>query len=120
MEIEITNDTNNAVAKRREIEFYVIQTDRTPQRDEVKREVCKKLNLSPDSTLVVSLNQTFGVKRSRGIIHSYQNADVMKSNENAYLFERHERRVKKLAKAAAEKGEKPAEEKEEEKAEETK
>jgi ribosomal protein S24E len=97
MEVEILEDNNNAVIGRREIELSIIQDDRTPTREEVKRETCKKLNLNPDSTLVVTLLQSYGLRQSRAIVHSYPNPAAMKKFEHSYLFERHEKKNKKEA-----------------------
>jgi len=91
------NDNNNSVIGRREIEISIVQTDKTPSRDEVKKEVCKKLNLSPDSTIVVNLNQSYGLRQCSALVHSYPNSGSMKKFEHAYLFERRERKEKKAA-----------------------
>lgn len=116
MEVEITKDNNNAVIGRREIEVSIIQDDRTPSRDEVKKEVCKKLNLSPDSTIVVNLGQMYGLRQCTALLHSYPNSDSMKKFEHSYLFERHEKREKKAAaKAAGGEAPAPKEEKKEKK-----
>ncbi len=101
MEVEILKDNNNAVIGRREIEVSIIQGDGTPSRDEVKKEVCKKLNLSPDSTLVVNLSQTYGLRQCTALLHSYSNSDSMRKFEHSYLFERHAKKEKKAAAKAA-------------------
>lgn len=116
MEVEILEDNNNAVIGRREIGLSIIQEDRTPSKEEVKKEVCKKLNLSPDSTLVVKLEQSYGLRQSMAIVHSYPNAAAMKKFERSYLFERHEKKNKKPAGGeAAAAAPTPKEEKKEEK-----
>ncbi len=117
MEVQILNDNSNSVIGRREIEVSIIQEDRTPSKDEVKKEVCKKLNISPDSTLVVNLSQSYGLRQCKAIVHSYPNPAAMKKFEHAYLFERGEKKAKKAAAAG---GEAPKEEKKQEKAAEQK
>ncbi len=97
MEIEIINDSKNSVIGRREIEFYIMQDDKTPKKDDVKQAVCKKLNLSPDATMVVRINQDFGTRRSKALAHTYPSPEQMKKFEHAYLFERKERKDKKAA-----------------------
>jgi len=120
MEVEILKDNNNAVIGRREIELSIIQVDRTPSKEEVKKEVCKKLNLSPESTLVVKLDQSYGLKQSRALVHSYLNTNAMKKFERSYLFERHEKKNKKAAGGEAAAAPAPKEAKKEEKAAEQK
>ncbi len=121
MEVEILKDNNNAVIGRREREESIIQEDRTPSRDEVKKEVCKKLNISPDSTLVVNLSQTYGLRQCTALVHSYPNSDSMKKFEHSYLFERHVKKEKKAAtKAAGGEAAAPKEEKKEKKEEKAK
>ena len=101
MDIEIKNDRNNAVMNRREVEFFIIQDDKTPSKEDVKREICKKLNLNPEFTVVVSIGQTFGTRQSVALAHSYPNAETMKRQERGYLFERVEAKARKAAKRAA-------------------
>ncbi|MFI5412469.1 MAG: 30S ribosomal protein S24e [Candidatus Micrarchaeales archaeon] len=121
MELEVINDIKNSVVGRREIEFYIMQDDKTPSIDEVKKEICKKLNLSPDSTVIVNVAQSFGTRRSKAMAHNYPSADLLKKFEHAYLFERTAKKAKKAAtKAAGGAAEAPKEEKKEAKKEEKK
>ncbi len=118
MEINIVKDSKNAVADRREIEFTITQEDRTPSKAEVSKELCKKLNLSPEATVVVRMDQEFGTRMTRAVAHSYPNADALKKVECAYLFERVVTKAKKAAKKAGEQeAPAPKEEKKEEKKE---
>ena len=109
MEVNIVSDRENKPLKRREIEFSVDQEGGTPKRDELTREVCKKLNLNPDSTVVVKVDQGFGRKRSTGIAHSYASREALEKTEPKHLLAR-------ISKKAG-KGEQKAEEKKEAKAE---
>ena len=113
MEINIVKDSKNAVADRREIEFTITQEDRTPSKAEVSKELCKKLNLSPEATVVVKMGKEFGTRMPRAIAHSYQNADALKKSEPAFLFERVAKKAKKAAAAAAPASEEKKEEKKE-------
>ena len=88
MELKIMNDTENSMLKRRELEFYITGYDATNSKADAKRELCKKLNLSPDNTIIVSLNQEFGMKRSVGIAHSYSSAAELERVEPKFIIER--------------------------------
>ncbi len=98
MDLKVANENDNKIIGRKEIEFYAVQDDRTPSKEEVKQELCKKLNLSPDNTIIVKLDQAFGMKRCHGMAHSYANQEALKKFEKRYLLTRLE---KKGAKAAA-------------------
>ncbi|MCL5092094.1 MAG: hypothetical protein M1364_00325 [Candidatus Marsarchaeota archaeon] len=88
MELKIINDTENNMLKRRELEFYITGYEATNSKADAKRELCKKLNLSPDNTVIVSLNQEFGMKRSVGIAHSYSSAAELEKVEPKFIIER--------------------------------
>jgi ribosomal protein S24E len=106
MEIEITNDRKNALLGRREIDFYIIEDDRTPSKEEVKTELCKKLSLSPESTIIVRIDQSFGVKRSSGSAHSYGKKEDIRRNEAKRVIKHMDKKPKaKEAKKEEEKKE---------------
>jgi small subunit ribosomal protein S24e len=120
MEVSILSDTNNPVMNRREINFSVVQEGKTASREEIKTEICKKLNLSPDATIVTQIDQEFGVRRCSGTAHSYKSREILEKAEPRYLLARLTKRAKKgEAGAAAPQGEKeaPKEAKEEKKEE---
>jgi len=118
MEISIQSDTNNPMLQRREISFVVLQESSTPPREELKKEICKKLNLDPDLTVLVEVRQEYGLRRSAGRVHSYKTKQQLEASEPRYLMER---ASKKAAKKEAAKGQEvPAQEKKEGKAEEKK
>lgn len=101
MDISIQSDTNNRMLQRREIGFVAVQEAGTPRRDELKKEICKKLSLDPDSTILVEVNQEFGMRRSAGIVHSYKSKEQLMKAEPKYLTER-------LAKSGKKEGSKEA------------
>ena len=72
---------------RKEIEFSVFAR-RGVKRDELKAELCKKLNISPASTIIVRIDSGFGSKMSTGIAHSYANEETLKKYESRRLLER--------------------------------
>ena len=88
MDLNITSDSNNKALDRREIEFSVVQDSATANKDEIKRELCKRLNLDPDSTIINSLKQEFGVRRCAGSANSYRSKEEMERLEPAYIIKR--------------------------------
>ncbi len=77
MEMEVKEDVNNKLLKRREIRLEVSYDGKTPPRSEVKEEACKKLGLLPEATAVISIDQLFGDKRSEVTLHSYSKKEDM-------------------------------------------
>ena len=111
MEISIQSDANNPILQRREISFVALQDGSTPPRDEMKMEICKKLNLDPELTVLVEIKQEFGLKRSAGKVHTYKTKQQLEASEPKYLMARFAKRAAKKESAAAQ--EAPAPQKEE-------
>ncbi len=95
MDINILSDVENKTLNRREIEFAVVQDASTERSDNIKVELCKKLNLNPDCTLISKIHQEFGMRRSRGFAHSYKSKEEMANAEPKYLLERLSKKSKK-------------------------
>ncbi len=109
MELKITEDKDNALLERREIEFSVEGEEKTPATAEVKKALCKKLNLSPDMTIVTSISQRFGMRRAECTAHSYKAQGMLERAEPAYLLEREKKKAgKPKAGEPAEAAEQPA------------
>ena len=86
MELNILSNNENKLLNRKEIRFSVMQDSSTVEREAVKREICKKLNLSPDSTIVVRIDQKFGGRESSGIAHSYGTKELLDKYESKKLL----------------------------------
>lgn len=111
MDIQIKTDNDNKFMQRREIEFYVVSDGPTPSTKEVSEELCKKLNLNPDHTVITRMDQRFGVKQLTGYAHYYEDADSMKKYEPAHILERMKKRLQSQPKEgseSAEEAEEPA------------
>lgn len=124
MEIKILSNVENKHLDRKEISFSVIEESSTPSREALKTELCKKLNLSPDSTIVVNVAQSFGTKQSLCVAHSYKSKESLEKSEPKHILDRiakgkkNEETPKEQPQAEAPKGEeKKAEENAEKKSE---
>ncbi len=95
MELKIKNDNKNVLLSRREIEFYVTSKGSTPTLNDVHVQLCKSLNLNPVSTVIIRINQKFGIKQSIGYAHSYEDIEIMNKTEPKYVIVRKERRMSK-------------------------
>ncbi|MCL5101874.1 MAG: 30S ribosomal protein S24e [Candidatus Marsarchaeota archaeon] len=96
MEIKISNDKENKLFKRREISFAVVGEEKTPSAAEVKKELCKKLNISPDATLIKELYQAFGERLCEGMAVSYESAEAMQKSEQKHKIERRAKAAAKV------------------------
>lgn len=96
MTIKIDSDVTNKLLKRREITFSCTYAGKTPAKDEIKVELCKQLNLSPDTTVIVRIGQLYGVMKAEGRAHSYSDAESMKI-EPGYLAARKDKKSKPKA-----------------------
>ncbi|MCL4411385.1 hypothetical protein M1329_00390 [Candidatus Marsarchaeota archaeon] len=102
MELRITEDKENKLIGRREVEFVIDGEVSTPPTSEVAKELCKKLNLNPDNTIVTSIRQQFGLRRAVCTAHSYSDKRAMERYERRHIAARATKRSSKGAKNAAE------------------
>ncbi|MDE1850407.1 MAG: 30S ribosomal protein S24e [Candidatus Micrarchaeota archaeon] len=107
MDIKINKETENKLLNRKEIVFTVSSKGKTPDKEDLKVQVCKKLNLSPDLTVVVKIDSLYGSSENQVLVHNYATKEAM-GIEKKYLFARVAKKGEKAAKAAA--AAKPAEE----------
>jgi len=78
IDIIVKKDVENKLLARREILCDAIYSESTPSREKIKEEVVKKLNLDPKLTVVVKINQLYGVTKSEVSVYSYKNEEAMK------------------------------------------
>lgn len=94
MEIKVLSDNEEKLFGRRNIVFSIVSSDKTASKEEALVELCKRLNLKPDATVITSIEQGFGVKVSTAHAHAYQDASGIKKFESKRLLERMERKGK--------------------------
>jgi len=88
MEMRITSDKENKLFNRREISITVEYDKGTPKKEDLARELCKKFNLSPDSTIIVNMEQGFGRKESTALAYSYKSKELLERYEPKHLLAR--------------------------------
>ncbi|MEM3227461.1 MAG: hypothetical protein QXR58_00320 [Candidatus Micrarchaeaceae archaeon] len=89
MDIEIISDVQNALLQRREVKFVVSQESSTVSKEQLKVELCRKLNTNPDSSIVEKISQRFGERRSDGVFYSYKDKASMERMEPKHLLKRY-------------------------------
>lgn len=77
MELKISNERENKLLGRREIEAVVTYAGKTPAKDEIKVELCKKLNLNPDTTMIMNVRQEYGTMVSDVVAYAYSDKESM-------------------------------------------
>jgi ribosomal protein S24E len=112
MELKILSDVENRLIKRKEIAFSVAQDGGTIKRDELAKELCKRLNLHPENVLIVRIDQGYGLKESVGVAHAYENRETLEKYEPKTIIARIAKKAAKPKEGSA--GEAAKEEKREE------
>ncbi len=113
MEFKITSNKENKLLERKEITFSVDQDTSTISREEITREICRKLSLDPESTIVVRIDQGFGSRESTGIAHSYSSRELLNRYEPKHVLSRMNKKSGKQDAGAAEKADEAPKEKKE-------
>ncbi|MBP2030441.1 small subunit ribosomal protein S24e [Methanohalophilus levihalophilus] len=90
MDINITEDKNNSLFNRREVNFNVTFEGPTPSRKDVKLKMAAMLNCSPQLVIVQSLDNLFGKEEVIGYAKIYESEDRMKEIEKEYVLKRNE------------------------------
>ncbi|EQD46260.1 30S ribosomal protein S24e [mine drainage metagenome] len=94
MEIKVIENVDNKLLGRKEVSFLATYGDKTISMDEAKTEICKKLGLKPENTVINRIDQKFGLKQSMIRVYSYQNKEAMDRYERKYLTKRLEKKAK--------------------------
>jgi small subunit ribosomal protein S24e len=110
MDLKIISNTENKAFGRKEIMFSITQSGSTSKRAEVHAELCKALNLKPESTIIVKIDQSFGSKEISAVAHSYETKELMDRYEPRYLLDRVTGQKRKHASGGGKKSEAPKKE----------
>jgi small subunit ribosomal protein S24e len=103
MDINITEDRNNAILNRREVNFNVTFEGVTPSRKDVKLRLAAMLNSPAELVIVQSIDNMFGKQQAAGYAKIYGDEGVMKSTEKEYMIKRNELPAEEPEAAAEEK-----------------
>ncbi len=87
LSINVEKDMTNKLLKRREIYCTVSYEGATPSRKALKNAIVHKLALDPNTVVIVKIDQAYGSKASKVVVHAYADKDSVKLARN-YLIER--------------------------------
>lgn len=97
MDLNIIKTEESKLFNRKNVTFNLVGYDATPSIEKAKTELCKKLGASPDLTIIVKLDQEFGMKRSTGLAHIYEDKSYIDKYEKPYILKRIEKKKPKAA-----------------------
>ncbi|MBC7109472.1 MAG: 30S ribosomal protein S24e [Archaeoglobi archaeon] len=86
MEIEIVEEKENKLLRRREIRFRVKFEGPTPRREDVKKKLCAMLGVSDSLTVIQSMEGVFGKSECTGFAKIYENEEDLKRTEEEHVI----------------------------------
>ncbi len=81
MDIEITQQKENALLNRTEVSFSIASGGATPSRKHVKEALCTKLGADPKLVIIDAINQGFGIAMVKGMAKVYKDEKSLKIEE---------------------------------------
>lgn len=96
MDIQIQKEFENKLLKRKEVSFVASYSGKTPTKEDLKAELCKKLGANPEHVAMVNVRQLFGETKCEVRAHVYSSKEAM-AVEPKYLGERGKPKEKKEA-----------------------
>ncbi|MDR1691172.1 MAG: 30S ribosomal protein S24e [Candidatus Methanoplasma sp.] len=103
MKIEITNQKENPLQKRKEVYFTIDHVgETTPGRNAVAEDIAKKMKSKRDCVVVDNIESVYGIGKSKGYAKVYDDKASALSFENGYLLKRNGIEEDKPAPAEAE------------------
>ncbi len=90
MDITVTEDKNNALLNRREINFKVKYEGATPSRNDVRNKLLAMLDASLDLTIIQKLDNEYGMQELTGYAKIYEDAARMVQIERKHMVTRNE------------------------------
>lgn len=121
MELKILSEKDNKTIGRKEIRFEIAYPEAPPKKTGVRDALADQIKADPKNTVVVKVQNAFGLRKSVGQAHVYSNPEDVKKYETKYILKRMgltgEKKEETKPTEEAPKEEKPAEVKEEAKEE---
>ncbi len=109
MDIAVTSDKEEKLYSRRSIAFSMTYDKSTPSKEQARTELCKRLNLMPDLTIITDIVQDYGTRTCTAHANSYASKDALQRFERRHVLSRLSK------KEGGEKGEEKGEAKKDEK-----
>ncbi|BCS91323.1 MAG: 30S ribosomal protein S24e [Candidatus Micrarchaeota archaeon] len=88
MRIEILEDTKIDALNRRQIRLKVTDITSTVARADLHKELCKKLALNPEATIITRIDQLYGKREALAIAHVYNSKEELLKIEPKHILKR--------------------------------
>ncbi|MDR1954731.1 MAG: 30S ribosomal protein S24e [Candidatus Methanoplasma sp.] len=89
MKIEIINQKENPLQKRKEVYFTIDHAgESTPGRNAVAEDIAKKMKSKRDCVVIDNIETVYGIGKSKGYAKVYDSKESAMSYENGYLLKR--------------------------------
>jgi ribosomal protein S24E len=89
MDFKITKDEKKPLLNRRELSARLGYEARTPSRNDIRKELAKKLNVKEELVVVKRITPEFGARAAKLEIDVYDDEKAMNSIEPGYMIKRH-------------------------------
>lgn len=98
MKIEIISKKENALFKRTEIEFKILDSPVTPSRTEVKNLLLASTKAKEELLIIKKINSFFGREMSTGTAYIYSDKKDLEKIEQKYIVKRNTAKLKEAEK----------------------
>ena len=115
MKIKITEEKENPLLHRKEIKAVITEIEKTPSREEVKKQIAAQVGKDEKTILLDEIKQEFGKKEATTFVKVYEKPEDLQKYEQKYMVKRNNLVEEK--KEEAPKEEKPVDEKQKEESE---
>ena len=88
MDIQVIEERNNPLLKRREVVFKVIHEDATPSRKSIVERLAATMNSKVGLVIVDEIRTVFGKRESLGYAKIYETAERVKQVERPHIIAR--------------------------------
>ncbi len=89
MKLEILQERNNPLLRRKELDALIIYESSTPKRDDVRKAVAEKYGVDAERVIVEKMESLFGTRSARAHIHVYDTVEDAKRYERKHILKRH-------------------------------
>ena len=89
MSLKIISEKELPLLSRKRIKLWYEGEGSTPSREEMVKEVAKKLKISKDKIIIKHVYSQFGTSKVKLIVHVYEDKDKIKTYEHKSLIEKH-------------------------------
>jgi len=89
MDLEITQNTDNALFGRKDVKFVIRHGgETTPTRVQVRQLVATEIGTKTENVVIDHMESATGMAATRGVARAYQSADLARKQERVHFLKR--------------------------------